>query len=172
MMGHGAPTDLLAEVVDLIGGACPLIVDAAGLDAFVELDETTRTTLRDQVVMTPNRQETSRLAGEEDGGNDDLMAVAARRTGAVMTSFGLVLTPDGRSWQTSARPTGLGTSGTGDVLAGLVGGGVARCADIVQGTCWATFAHMEAGVRLDTTVGIGYLARELLGQIPALLAAI
>ena len=118
------------------------------------------------------RQEVCRLAGLADVGNDDPMALAVRRTGAVLTSFGVVLTPDGRSWQTSARPIGLGTSGTGDVLAGLVGGAVARCRDIVQGTCWATFAHMEAGVRLDATVGVGYLARELPGQVPALLAAI
>ena len=172
MTGDRAPTSLLADVVELVGGACPLVVDAAGLDAFVGLDQTTRTALREQVVMTPNRQEVCRLAGIEDVGNDDLMALAARRTGAVLTSFGLVLTPDGRSWQTSARPIGLGTSGAGDVLAGLVGGGVARCGDLVQGTCWATFAHMEAGVRLDATVGVGYLARELLGQVPALLATI
>ena len=78
MTGDRAPTSLLADVVELVGGTCPLVVDAAGLDAFVGLDQTTRTALREQVVMTPNRQEVCRLAGIEDVGNDDLMALAAR----------------------------------------------------------------------------------------------
>lgn len=170
MTGDRPPTGLLADVVELMDSACPLVVDAVGLDAFVELDQTMRDDLRGRVAMTPNRQEAGRLAGVGDAEPDDLLEVAVRRTGAVLTSFGSVVAPDGRSWETSARPVGLGTSGSGDVLAGLVGGAVARCGDVVQGTCWATFAHMEAGVRLDTTVGVGYLARELLGPIPGLLA--
>jgi NAD(P)H-hydrate repair Nnr-like enzyme with NAD(P)H-hydrate dehydratase domain len=70
-------------------------------------------------------------------------------------------------WTTSTRSAGLGTSGSGDVLAGLVGGAGARCGDRLQAACWGTYAHMEAGRRLAQSVGdVGYLARELLDEIP------
>ena len=89
----------------------------------------------------------------------------------MVSSFGAVSAPDGRAWTAGDAP-GLGTSGSGDVLAGLVGGAAARCGDPATGACWGTFAHMEAGRRLAREIGpIGYLARELVDVVPACLPA-
>ena len=65
---------------------------------------------------------------------------------------------------------GLATSGSGDVLAGLVGGLCARGADPLTAALWGIYLHGESGRRLGKEVGrIGYLARELLDPVPGLL---
>jgi NAD(P)H-hydrate repair Nnr-like enzyme with NAD(P)H-hydrate dehydratase domain len=66
---------------------------------------------------------------------------------------------------------GLGTSGSGDVLAGAIGGLVGRGADAADGTCWATYLHARAGDRLSERIGpLGFLARELADELPLVLA--
>jgi NAD(P)H-hydrate repair Nnr-like enzyme with NAD(P)H-hydrate dehydratase domain len=57
------------------------------------------------------------------------------------------------------------------VLAGIVGGIVARGADPLTATLWGVYLHGEAGRLLSGDVGrIGFLARELLDQVPGLMA--
>ncbi|WP_226913581.1 NAD(P)H-hydrate dehydratase [Gephyromycinifex aptenodytis] len=66
---------------------------------------------------------------------------------------------------------GLGVSGSGDVKAGVVVGVCARRATPEQAASWATYAHGRAGERLAARVGAtGYLGRELLLEIPRVLA--
>jgi len=168
MVGDELPTKLMMHVCEVVGDEVLLVVDAFALPAFVELDASRRRAIASRVAMTPNRQEAARLADlPETHDAAEALRIASQRTGAVLTSFGMVQAPDGRLWQTISQPAGLGTSGSGDVLAGLVGGAAARCRDRLQAACWATYAHMEAGARLGGRVGeVGYLARQLLDEIP------
>jgi NAD(P)H-hydrate repair Nnr-like enzyme with NAD(P)H-hydrate dehydratase domain len=56
------------------------------------------------------------------------------------------------------------------VLAGAVAGLLARGASAEQAACWASFLHAAAGDRLAARVGrLGYLARELLDEVPLVL---
>ena len=65
---------------------------------------------------------------------------------------------------------GLGVSGSGDTLAGIVGGLLARRADPLTALLWAVWCHGEAGRRLGEKVGtLGYLAREIPDEVPGLL---
>lgn len=81
-----------------------------------------------------------------------------------------VVTPDGTCWAYDGGAPGLGVSGSGDVLAGIVGGLLARGAEPLNALLWAVWLHGEAGARLAGKVGpIGFLAREIAGEIPALL---
>jgi len=65
---------------------------------------------------------------------------------------------------------GLATGGSGDVLAGLIGGLAARGAEPAQACAWAAFIHGRAGVTLSTQIGtVEFLARELLPLIPGLI---
>ncbi|MCR6487975.1 hypothetical protein M8542_34640 [Amycolatopsis sp. OK19-0408] len=62
-------------------------------------------------------------------------------------------------------------SGSGDVLAGLTGGFLARGADPAQAAVWATHVHAVAGRRLIPDTGTtGLLARELVAEIPRVIA--
>ena len=81
-----------------------------------------------------------------------------------------VVHPDGRSWTYSGGAPGLGVSGSGDVLAGIVGGLLSRGADPLAALLWAVWLHGEAGAVLARKVApIGVLAREIADEIPALL---
>jgi hydroxyethylthiazole kinase-like uncharacterized protein yjeF len=81
-----------------------------------------------------------------------------------------VVTPSEESWTYDGGAPGLGVSGSGDVLAGIVGGLLARGAKPLHALLWAVWLHGEAGAKLAEKVGrIGVLAREIPGEIPALL---
>ena len=82
----------------------------------------------------------------------------------------LVATPEGRCWRHERAVPGLATSGSGDVLAGLIAGLVARGAEPAQAAVWAVLLHARAGEALARRLGrLGYLARELAAEVPALL---
>jgi hydroxyethylthiazole kinase-like uncharacterized protein yjeF len=81
-----------------------------------------------------------------------------------------VVHPDGRAWTYSGGAPGLGVSGSGDVLAGIVGGLLSRGADPLAALLWGAWLHGEAGAALAQKIGpIGLLAREIADEIPALL---
>ena len=81
-----------------------------------------------------------------------------------------VVHPDGRSWTYNGGAPGLGVSGSGDVLAGIVGGLLSRGADPLAALLWGVWLHGEAGASLAHKVAsIGFLAREIADEIPALL---
>ena len=59
-----------------------------------------------------------------------------------------IVTPQGEAWLFTGRHVGLATSGSGDTLAGIVAGLLARGAPPVQAALWGVFLHGEAGNRL------------------------
>jgi hydroxyethylthiazole kinase-like uncharacterized protein yjeF len=78
--------------------------------------------------------------------------------------------PAGRVWRNNGGAVGLGTSGSGDVLSGLITGLLARGAEPVTATLWGVHAHALAGEALSRKIGrLGFLARELLVELPELL---
>ncbi|TKR26897.1 NAD(P)H-hydrate dehydratase [Cellulomonas hominis] len=133
--------------------------------------------LRDEVtlpegrtVLTPNTTEAARLLGVDEVDPDDAAARVADRWGAVVSCAGTIAHPDGRRWSSATGYAGLGTSGSGDVLAGAVAGLLAGGAPAEQAACWGTAVHGSAGDRLAARVGpLGYLARELADEVPAVL---
>ena len=98
---------------------------------------------------------------------------AADRYGAATLMKGVqsfVVAPDGRAWNYRGGGPGLGVSGSGDVLAGIVGGLLAQNADPLTALLWAVWLHGEAGARLAKRIGVcGFLAREIPAEVPALL---
>jgi len=65
---------------------------------------------------------------------------------------------------------GLGTSGSGDVLAGAIAGLATRGADPLTAALWGVWAHAAAARRAETRLGrLGLLARDLLREIPSVL---
>jgi NAD(P)H-hydrate repair Nnr-like enzyme with NAD(P)H-hydrate dehydratase domain len=102
-----------------------------------------------------------------DGSEAEAARDIAKRWDAVVSFYGAVATPDGSMRQLQTGHPGLGTSGSGDVLAGAITGLLARGVDLEQATCWGTYLHAAAGDRLAAKVGrLGFLARELLDELP------
>lgn len=159
------------RVLELVGrraGAdVPVIVDALALSV---LDAVPPAAERGNLVMTPNRSELQRLLGDED---EEPEQRAAARFGATIACFGRVVAPDGSAYFDAETVEGLGTSGAGDVLAGLVAGIAARCGDGVQAAAWASLVHRLAADGLSRRIGpVGYLARELADEVPGVLRSI
>jgi ADP-dependent NAD(P)H-hydrate dehydratase len=164
---------LLDLVLGAAGPETPLVFDAYALGALSHAPDLLVGSGR-PVVLTPNLTEAQHLLDRDLG--DDLDAEAAevaRRYDAVVSLYGHIATPDGRGWREESGDAGLGTSGSGDVRAGLLAGLLSRGAQPAQAACWAAFAHAVSGQRLAPRYGrIGFLARELLDEIPHTLATV
>jgi hydroxyethylthiazole kinase-like uncharacterized protein yjeF len=131
-----------------------------------------------RVVLTPHAGEMATLldveAAEVERGPAAFAIRAAADTGAVVALKGAetyVATPEGALYRNRAGNVGLATSGSGDVLAGIIAGLAARGAPAVQAAVWGVYLHARAGDALARRIGpLGFLARELLAEIPRLLA--
>jgi hydroxyethylthiazole kinase-like uncharacterized protein yjeF len=155
---------LLRDVLEGLAPGVPVVIDAGALHVLADMRQRAPAVGHRQLVLTPNRDELAALVDGGDDGSPELAAAA--RHGATVISFGTVATADGRCWCDPADVHGLGTSGSGDVLAGTVGGLAARCGDATQAACWAAVAHRGAGARLaDRLAPVGYLARELADEL-------
>lgn len=65
---------------------------------------------------------------------------------------------------------GPATAGSGDALAGIITGLLGRGASPLNAALWGVHLHREAGALLARRIGpLGYLARELLPEIPRVL---
>lgn len=157
----------------------PLALDALGL-AAVTAEEGCVHHLEGRVVLTPNPTEAAySLHVDADEVESDPAGAAAdlsARTKAVVGLGGAtswIAAPDGRMWRDESGNPGLGVSGSGDVRAGITAGLLARGADPAQAGVWAAWLHGRAGERLASSVGrLGFLARELPGEVPQALAEV
>ncbi|WP_157155958.1 NAD(P)H-hydrate dehydratase [Diaminobutyricimonas sp. LJ205] len=161
---------LLTALAPEIGASTPVLLDAYALGVLPDVTAATAP-WRGRLVLTPNDAEMARLLGRDvDDREDDIRAISEQYA-AVTSAFGLVATPDGALWQQGSGQAGLGTSGSGDVLAGAIGGLLARGATAEQAACWGTHLHATAGDRLAARIGpTGFLARELVDALPLVLA--
>ena len=163
---------LLRGVLERVDDDVPLVLDAFAVGVLPQLEDLAPT-LRDRLVLTPNADEIAHLLEVDDVADDDLpgaVRTVAERYGAAVTCDDVIAT-DGRLWRKVAGNRGLGTSGSGDVLAGAVAGVLARGAEPGQAAAWGTHLHSAAGDRLAGTVGgVGFLARELLDVLPTVLS--
>jgi ADP-dependent NAD(P)H-hydrate dehydratase len=178
MTDPDATRKMLDEALPGVPDETGLVLDALALTCGA-LTQDLLTRFGGRVVITPNGAEMKRiLESLEDGSGEDeeglaLASHVARVLGVVVAYEGSVATPDGRCWTDGTGNPGLGTSGSGDVLAGVVVGLLARGADPDQAAVWSVHIHGQAGDRLSASVGrLGYLASELLEQVPHLLAAL
>jgi len=162
---------VVAGVLDALEPDTRLVVDAFALGVLPKLPGVER--IAGRAVLTPNPAEAARLLERDDVEGRDGAEVAAElatRYGAAVSYESWLADPDGRSWTVPAGHPGLGTSGSGDVLAGAVGGLLARGAEPAQAACWGTHLHSTAGDRLAARVGrLGFLARELVAELPLVL---
>jgi ADP-dependent NAD(P)H-hydrate dehydratase len=117
-----------------------------------------------RTVLTPNTGELRALGGKGDG--ESAARSVSRRHGAVVVVLEGVAAPDGRWWRSATGSASIATSGSGDVLAGVIGGLLARGAEPEQAACWGQYLHAAAGERLGR---LGFLARELLDVLPDVL---
>jgi hydroxyethylthiazole kinase-like uncharacterized protein yjeF len=181
LLGPGMSSDrgahaLVRALVRRLGDEATLVLDAAAVTALRDDDEALLPLLG-RAVLTPHAGEMATLLGV---GKQDVEAdptsharAAAARFGAVVALKGpesWIAEPDGTLYHYAGGSVGLATSGSGDTLAGIVAGLAARGASPAHAAVWGAYLHGEAGEVLARRVGpIGYLARELLDEVPGLM---
>lgn len=142
-----------------------LVLDAFALGVLPDVD---RAGLPALLILTPNEEEAAILLGRDPGvSRAAALAEISRRYDAVVACYGDVAAADGRSWSVEGGGPGLGTSGSGDVLAGAVAGFAARGVEAGRAAVWGSWAHARAGDRLTARTGLGFLARDLAVELTA-----
>lgn len=174
MMDADATSAFVRELLPMFP-ASVVVLDALAMDAVRETAP-----FRQPVILLPHAGEMAHLTGQsKDRVKDEVLqlatgqATAWNATVAVKGSLTCIAHPDGRTWRHECALPGLGTSGSGDVLAGIVAGLAARGAAPEQAAVWGVAVHARAGRQLARSHGnVGYLARELLAEVPALMGQV
>jgi NAD(P)H-hydrate epimerase len=151
----------------------PAVVDADALNALSEQRKLLGR-LRSTLVFTPHPAEMSRLTGlSVDQIQADREGVAERfarewHQVVVLKGAGTVIAdPDGRVVVNPHSNPALATAGTGDVLAGIIGGLLAQGQQPFTAAVTGVFIHGAAGDEAASRMGeAGVLASDLLPLIP------
>lgn len=173
LTGLSAVPDLVRRLLPMLTGPRVVVVDAKAVEA---LDPECCEPLAGRLLLTPNEAEAGALLDDAALVEKDPLGAArqlAERFSATVALRGAVswiAGPDGSAYRNEAGNNGLGTSGSGDVCAGLVAGFAARGAAPPAAAVWGVHVHARAGDRLLARVGrTGFLAREIADEIPAVL---
>lgn len=175
MMDEGAVLALTARLLAEMP-AIPLALDAACLIELAAAREALQPHAG-RVVITPHAGEMAALLGVDRDSVVSAPLPHARKAASLLKVVVVlkggrthIVTPQGEAWTYAEGSVGLATSGSGDVLAGIVAGLLARGAPPADAAIWGVTLHGEAGNRLSTRLGpLGFLARELLTEIPGVL---
>lgn len=179
IMSPDAAVALLERVVPRLD--VPVVIDALGMAYLTEHADGVKH-LDGRVILSPNAGELAQTLDEdEDAVSEDPLGAAlrlSRRAGAVVVSGAsttYVTTPGTRAtadlWAVQTGGQGMAVSGSGDVKAGMLVGLLGRGAEPAQAGVWGAYVHGRAGERLVAVHGRrGFLARELLAEIPRALA--
>ena len=158
------------------GGGPAVVLDAFALGALANVADRFGP-WKGRLILTPNPKEAEILLGRDLKDLPADVAEISDRYQAVVSCQGLIARPSGLDvpeeselWKITTGYGGLGTSGSGDVLAGAIAGLRARGTTGPQAACWGTHLHAAAADRLASRLGpLGFLARELADELPALM---
>jgi ADP-dependent NAD(P)H-hydrate dehydratase / NAD(P)H-hydrate epimerase len=157
-----------------------LVVDADGLN-YLATTEHWWDQLPEETVITPHPGEMARLqkgAAVTGGGIDrlDMSRRAARGWNLTLVLKGahtLIAEPGGSLSITAPANPALATAGTGDVLAGTIGGLLAQGLAPYDAARAGVYLHSRAGLRVAMSLGdSGLLASDLLPELPRAQAAV
>jgi ADP-dependent NAD(P)H-hydrate dehydratase / NAD(P)H-hydrate epimerase len=139
-----------------------VVADADTFSAFANRPDA----LAGAAVLTPHAAEFARVFGAPGADRLEAARAAAARTGAALVLKGadtIIAAPDGRAAINANAPPWLATAGSGDVLAGVIGGLLAQGMPPWDAACAGVFVHGSAGLR----AGPGLIAEDLLVALRA-----
>lgn len=176
-VGFGIPdapsTTTTESASQALGDA--IVVDADALNWLAEQDHWPALLGDQAAILTPHAGEMARLRGI------DVQAVVtdpfetARASAqewqqfvVLKCGYSCVATPDGRLLVAPRAPRELATAGTGDMLAGLIGGLLAQGLDREEACVAALYLGSRAGALASQELGeLSVIARDVIAQLPA-----
>lgn len=180
-VGPGALT-LIEQLLPLLG-ELPLVLDADGLNLLAQKMTVENSQLGDLLppaaVLTPHPGEMARLLGR------DVRSIQADRFGSALElsrklscwtvlkgAYTVIASPDGRLEISPIATAVLGTGGSGDMLAGIIGAFLAQGMSPGDAAIAAVRVHGETGLAFDSPAGVtaGNLLSEVGSAIRKLLS--
>ena len=170
--GLGLGDDVWGAIRAALEGDMALVLDA---DAITQASRRPNEAFalikvrRAGVVLTPHEGEFARLFPDVGGSKLDRARTAAARSGAIVLLKGpdtVIAHPDGRAAINENATAVLATAGSGDVLAGIIGGLMAAGRPAFEAAALAAWMHGEAG----RIAGPGSIADEIAGALRQVLA--
>jgi hydroxyethylthiazole kinase-like uncharacterized protein yjeF len=177
MIDEKAVGRLVQGVLPRLGRAT-LVLDAAALSCFEKSPQCLHQ-LDCRAVLTPHAGEMAKLLGVDKSLVTSEPLRMARRAATTLRAVVALKGAEtfiaghgaSKSYCNRAGNVGLATSGSGDTLSGIIAGLAARGATPLQAAVWGVYLHARAGDVLARRIGrLGYLARELLAEVPALMS--
>lgn len=161
----------LLNVLALARTGAALVIDADAITVFRNDPEELFSVLDRDDVLTPHPGEFERLFPGVLASAPERIAAARRaaeRAGAVVLLKGadtVVAAPDGRACVNVNGTPWLATAGSGDVLAGFIGGLVAQGMESFEAACAGAWIHAECAEHH----GPGLISEDLPGLAPLVL---
>ncbi|MSQ22652.1 MAG: NAD(P)H-hydrate dehydratase [Dehalococcoidia bacterium] len=157
----------------------PTVLDADALNAIAQIPDW-HDHLKAPAVLTPHPGEMARLTGlSTTQVQERRMEVArqyAQKWGQVVVlkgAFTVIASPQGDARVSPFANPGLASAGTGDVLAGVIGGLLAQGLSPLDAATCGVYLHGAAGEELRRQLGdAGLLASDLLPEIPRRIKAL
>lgn len=154
----------------------PVVVDADGLTALSGPDDFIPR-LSGPVILTPHPGEMARLTGlsigEVQQDRLNIASACAQKWKATVVLKGaktVVASAEGLLYLNASGNSGMGTAGSGDVLAGMLGGLLAQGMGPLQASVCAVFLHGVAGDEGVKRLGkMALTAGDLLDYLPRVL---
>jgi ADP-dependent NAD(P)H-hydrate dehydratase len=176
MLDETSVGELRAELVSRATNPV-FILDAA---AFTSLKRTRAPSHPSRIIVTPHSGEMAKFLEitQEEVRADPLAAArraaeSLRATVAMKGARTYVVSIEGNVLFCDHGSIALATSGSGDVLAGILSGLSARGTPPLLATAWAVFMHGEAGRRwVDRNGPLGLLAHEIPTEIPSIMKSL
>ena len=150
--GLGVSEEVRKTTEELICSAeVPIIIDADGINNIAGDIEFIKQ-VKAPIIMTPHPAEMSRLCGktvaEIEDNRIEIAAEFAREYGVYLCLKGtntVVATPKGEVFVNLIGNAGMATGGSGDMLAGIILGLIARGEAVPDALCAAVWLHSAAG---------------------------
>ena len=161
-LGVGGETARLVLAALAAGKAC--VLDADALTSFAT-GPAELWSMPGAKILTPHDGEYARLFAHK-GDRLTRARLAAEESKAVVLLKGpdtVIAAPDGRAAITDNAPPTLATGGSGDTLAGIIGGLLAQGMAPFEAACAGAWMHGEAA----KLFGAGLIAEDLAAMLPA-----
>ena len=173
--GGGIGEPMRELVLAALDGTRAVVLDADGITSFVDDTKKLFTSLKSHhespAILTPHEGEFVRIfkeKGQKVTVKQKLKECldASHEADAIVVLKGadtVVAAPDGRAAIAENAPPWLATAGSGDVLAGLIGGLRAQGMPSFEAACAGVWLHGECG----SEAGPGLISEDLTEQVPA-----
>ena len=185
-VGFGRVTEPAAEAKDTTSepddpdeALPPVVLDADALFLLSQVDDWWTRVPESQLILTPHPGEMARLLKLDDAKevNGDRIGAALRAAEewkqyvVLKGAETIIAAPDGKASIGPAGNPALATAGTGDVLAGVIGGLLAQGLEPFDAARLGVWLHAAAGLLVRDEVGeAGAVAGDLLPRLPRAIA--